>query len=103
MHRHTQTDLRCVSEPLSGTAIVTGLSLRQAAPTKGREHVLKERISSLFRELQGLASENKDREYLLQRYRALISEILEKLVLEEKGCVAECCAMIIRFQEGSRR
>ena len=75
----------------------------QAAPTKGREIVLKERISSLFRELQGLASENKDREYLLQRYRALISEILEKLVLEDKGYVAECLAMIIRFQEGSRR
>ncbi|CAL5225341.1 g8144 [Coccomyxa viridis] len=34
---------------------------------KGREQVLKERISSLFRELQGIASENKDREHLLQR------------------------------------
>ena len=70
---------------------------------KGREQVLKERISSLFRELQGIASENKDREHLLQRYRVRVSEILGKLVLEDKRCIAEWLAMIIRFQEDSRR
>ena len=69
---------------------------------RAREEVLKSRISFVFKELQEVASQNKDRELLLQRYRALVSEILEKLAIAEDDCVAECLAIIIRFQEGGR-
>lgn len=68
---------------------------------RARGEVLKSRIS-LIQELQEVASQNKDREFLLQRYRALVSEILEKLAIAKDNCVAECLAIIIRFQEGRR-
>jgi hypothetical protein len=67
---------------------------------EGREEVLKSRISAIFKELQETASQNKDKEFLLHRYRALVSELLEKLVEDRKGCVAECLLIIIRFQDG---